>query len=283
MNILVTGGDGALGWAVQQVFDKHRLFLPSKQELDITDIGNVMDYRSKAIDMILHLAAITDHHAAEINTSLTYLVNHTGTQNMVELADELNIPIVYIGTCGMYDGKLPHYSEHIKPSPVNHYGRSKLYGENCVYNYSKGYVFRSGWGMGGGYRIDKKFVGKIFELIKSGADKIYAINDVFGSPTYFMDFAENMLKGIENKIPYGIYNIGGQRASRYDVAKEFVKFLGVNVDVIPKSYNEYHQRYPLLVQYTKCEVLDTRLAEGHGLVMRDWKEALKEYTERCFK
>ena len=129
---------------------------------------------------------------------------------------------------------------------------------------------------GGGEDIDKKFVGQIYRKIKSGDKKIYAINDVFGTPAYTVDVAKILKQVISESS--GIYHFSSGAASRYEIAVELVKNLGVDVDVVPISYEEYHKKFPLKVPYTKCEVLQNNFVENS----RDWKEAIKEYVNENF-
>ena len=285
MKILVTGARGMLGHAIRQVFTVagHDLILTGSIELNVQDIRQVLRYEKKDIDLIIHAAAETDHLSAEFNPLGCYMTNVTGTMNMVELARRLHIPIVYIGTCGIYDGSQESYKESDWPCPLNHYGWSKYYGEQIVRGYSKHYIFRCGWGMGGGPGIDKKFINKVYAHILTGVKQIDAIADVFGSPTYHPDLARTIERFVsaKNAPVFGIYNCGGERASRYEVAYEFVKALGLAGDVIvyPVSYERYHEDHPVYVPYTKCEVLDLAKINKTGLsCMRPWKEALGEYA-----
>jgi len=111
MKILVTGASGMLGSSVKKVFQDHDLILTDSFELDVRNIKQVMLYAGKEPEIILHLAAETDLLKAEFNPVDAYLTNHTGTQNMVELAKILDVPIVYIGMAGIFDGSKKYYVE----------------------------------------------------------------------------------------------------------------------------------------------------------------------------
>jgi len=278
MTIFVTGSGGMMGWGIKKVFEDEDLILTTHKDWDVTKDGIIGDP-----DIIFHLAAETDHHRAELNPEHTYYVNHTGTMNMVEQARDLNIPIVYISTCGMYSGHKRSYTEADQPDPLNHYGRSKYYGELAVQSWKKHFIVRSGWGMGGGPRIDKKFINLIFSQIITG-NNVWAINNVFGSPTYTPDFAKT-LKTIIYRGEYGTFNVAPpDHASRYEVAKELVRLVNDNVIVHSVTYDEYHAKFPLKVPYTKNEVLDTGKIQCLGLsAMRPWKEALREYVKECYE
>src|SRR3989344_8350763 len=114
MRILVTGSYGMLGTTVAKVFKNHDLIATGNTDLDVCNIKQVMAYANKKLDLILHLAAETDLAKAEFNPVDAYMINHTGTQNMVEFAKILDIPIVYIGTAMIFDGKKKSYPEEDK-------------------------------------------------------------------------------------------------------------------------------------------------------------------------
>lgn len=280
MRILVTGSDGMMGWGIKKVFVNDDLILTNKTTLDVTNIENVMAYVDYKPEIVFHLAAETNHERAQQNIEHTYMVNHTGTANIERLTSTLKIPLLYIGTCGMFDGRKEVYFEKDKPQPLNHYSRSKYYGEMQIRkNMFRYYIVRSGWAMGGGPDIDKKFINKIYQQIKSGQKEIFAISDVYGSPTYTLDFAKKLSFLVRNN-DYGIFHVANSGvASRYDVAKAFVEYLGVDVKVIPLTYDQYYSTRPLKVPYTKREIVGSRAVYN----MRKWQEALKEYTEECFK
>lgn len=272
-----------LGTSVKTVFQNHDLLLTGSTELDVRNISQIMSYIGKKLDLILHLAAETNLSKAEFSPIDAYATNHTGTQNMLELAKRLEIRIVYIGTAMIFDGKKKSYSEEDKANPTNHYGRSKYYGELAIKSYEKHYIIRSGWAFGGGPEIDKKFINKVFRQIQMGAKKLYGITDIYGNPTYTMDFAKTLKNIVEAKIPYGTYNSPGKgTTSRYDVLKTFVDYLGLSnkLELIPVTLDKYVSLFPSGFPYIKNEVLFIDKIEKTGLsAMRDWKEALFDYAK----
>ena len=288
MKILITGANGMLGRSVQQVFSlKHELIATDSIELDIRNIKRVMAFASQKPNLILHLAAETDHFKAEFDPSDCYFTNHTGTMNMVELARLLDIPIVYISTGGIFDGSKESYTEEDKPTPLNHYGRSKYYGELAVQSYEKHYIIRNGWAMGGGLNIDKKFINKVFKQIQAGKTTVYGITDVFGNPTHTLDFAKTVHTIIDEEEPYGIYNVAGKgKASRFEVLEAFVDALGLRnkVYIVPVTDKSFRELFPGQVAYTKSEVLSIDKIERNGLSdLRDWRESLIDYAQEFKK
>ena len=272
--ILVTGSEGMMGWGFKKEFTN--LKLTNKNTLDVTRKSSFVT--DKSIGMIFHLAAETDHHRAEKNPSTTFNINVNGTENVIEYAERMKIPLIHVSTVGMFDGKKKSYTEEDAPYPLNQYAYTKAVAEDVVRKYSKHWIVRAGWGMGGGPDTDKKFINKIYQQIKSGTKQIYAINDVYGSPTYTLDFARAIQEII--KQPYGTYNVAPpDSCSRYQLAREFIRLLGAKVTLKSVSKKKYHYMFPQDVEYQSREVADTTKIQNLGIKMRPWEEALKDYVE----
>jgi len=292
--ILITGCGGMLGHAVYELFSKEFDVLATDIDLnepwlsymDVRDYNSVKetveDFRP---DIIFHLAALTDLEFQEKNPEEAYRTNALGTENIVLLAKEHNITLLYISTAGIVDGKKDVYDDFDAPNPISAYGKSKFYGENFVKDHLERYfVLRAGWMMGGG-RKDKKFVQKVIKQIKEGKTELNVVENVYGTPSYTHDFAKNMREIIKTKY-YGIYNsvCGGGRVSRYDVALELIRLLGLEGKVkVNKVYSDFFAS-DFFAPRPRSEALVNKKLEMRGLnKMRDWKTCLAEYVERDFK
>jgi dTDP-4-dehydrorhamnose reductase len=273
--ILVTGCNGMLG----NYINWEHTFKTDIYDLDVSNEKDVARYNKFDASCIVHLAAETDLEMCEKDAVHAYKVNVIGTVNMTRLADRLEVPIVYISTAGVFSGdKIAPYIETDEPDPINIYGLTKWYGELVVGVYPKHHILRAGWMMGGVLK-DKKFVGKIMNKIRSGVKEIYAINDVWGSPTYAKDLARVIKSAVNHEFPYGTYHsCGSGRATRYDVACEVVKQMGAKVKVIPittKGYGTKDSKHS--TTRSANEMMSIKKLESTGLGMRSWKVALKEY------
>lgn len=274
-----------VGSAIKEVFKEQELILTDKHDLDVRKYEDVMVYADKRPEIIIHLAAETDLERCEQNPDQAYMTNHTGTLNMMLLARRLEIPIIYISTAGVFNGEKATYNEYDIPAPINHYGRSKWFGEIALSGYKKVWIFRAGWMMGGGELCDKKFVNKVYAQITNGKKLLYGIKDVFGSPTYACDLAKTIKRVVEEEAEYGLYNCAGVgRASRYDVAKAIVKYLGKEDDIIvtPVQNGFFHKDF--FCPRARSEVLENTKLNAMGLsCMRSWTDSLQEYIEKDFK
>lgn len=286
--IYIAGCGGMLGDAFHKVFG-------ADYELKCTDIDvnepwlSYLDFRDYELyrkdiiefkpNYLFHLGAYTDLEHCELHSADTYTTNTLSVDNAAYIANELNIPLLYISTAGIFDGSKDVYDDWDQPNPLGHYARSKYAGEVFVKeNVQRHLICRAGWMMGGGPRKDKKFIQKIMKQIKEGKTELFVVNDKFGTPTYTYDFAQNV-KLLLQKEYWGLYNmVCGGVTSRLEVVQELVSILGmqetVRITEVPSDYfkSEYFAERP------PSERLVNQKLNLRGLnVMRHWKVGLREY------
>ena len=286
--IYVAGCGGMLGEAFYSVFKE-------SYNLKCTDINvnddwlSFLDFRDFDLykkdveefkpDYLFHLGAFTDLEYCEENVDDTYMTNTISVENAVYIANNLNIPLLYISTAGIFDGKQDTYDDWDLPNPLGHYARSKYAGEVFVEkNIQKHLICRAGWMMGAGPKKDKKFVQKIMQQIKDGKKELFIVDDKLGTPTYTHDFAQNVKLLIEKEY-WGLYNmVCGGITGRFEVAEELIKILKLedDVKVIPVDSSYWKKEY--YAERPPSERLIDKKLELRGVnVMRDWKICLEEY------
>ena len=132
--------------------------------------------------------------------------NVTSLETAVHLSNDLDIPLLFISTAGIFDGEKDEYDDWDAPGPLGVYARTKVLAEDYITkNANKYFVMRAGWMMGGGPEKDKKFVGKIIKQLKSENKELFIVNDKDGTPTYTHDFAA-VAKDLLKTNRYGVYN-----------------------------------------------------------------------------
>lgn len=292
--IYLAGSGGMLGEAFYRVFkDEFELKCTDKDVntdwLSFLDFRDLDKYRAdvKAFkpDYLFHIGAYTDLEFCELNIDDTYATNTLAVENAVYIANELNIPLLYISTAGIFGGEKESYDDWDTPNPLGHYARSKYMGERYVVEHANRYIIcRAGWMMGGGPSKDKKFINKLVKQLVSGKRELFIVDDRDGTPTYTVDFARNV-KVLFEKEYWGLYNLvcKGQ-TSRMEVAEELVKVLGladkVKLNSVSSDYfkDTYHAPRPA------CERLVNKKLDIRGInVMRDWRVALQDYIDTYFK
>jgi dTDP-4-dehydrorhamnose reductase len=292
--IYIAGCGGMLGLAVYELFSQAGVVKatdidvnePWLEYADVRDYGGIAkSIRQFMPDLVINLAANTDMEKCEREQENAWLTNALGAENTALIAEELGVPYIYISTAGIFGGDKEFYHDYDEPNPLSMYAKSKYAGElftrQCV---RKHYVVRAGWMMGGGPRKDKKFINKIYRQIAAGATELNVVDDKLGTPTYTHDFAHGLLRLAENDL-YGVYNqVCGGSCSRFDVAVEFVRLLGLaeKVKINKVSSDFFQQEY--FAPRPHSEKLITMKLDARGLnVMRDWKTCLQEYAKEFEK
>jgi dTDP-4-dehydrorhamnose reductase len=203
----------------------------------------------------------------------------------VHIANALGIPILYISTAGIFDGKKELYDDWDVPNPLGHYARSKYAGEVFVKEHASKYLIcRAGWMMGGGPRKDKKFIQKLMSQIKEGKKDLFVVNDKFGTPTYTHDFARNM-RLLIGQPHWGLYNmVCSGLTSRLEVASELVSILGLQNELkIHEVTSEHFKKEYFAVRPPSERLVNRRLDLRKLNIMGDWKIALRQYLARDYR
>ena len=292
--IYIAGCGGMLGDAFYKVFQ-------GEYQLRCTDIDinsswlSYLDFRDYAAyrddvfkykpDYLFHLGAFTDLEFCENNVDETYITNTLAVENACYIANELNIPLLYISTAGIYDGEKDLYDDWDRPNPLGHYARSKYAGELVVQSAVRRHLIcRAGWMMGGGPLKDKKFINKIMQQLLKGQKELQIVNDKLGTPTYTFDFASNV-KLLLQKEYWGLYNmVCDGVTSRLEVVHELLQILDLKqlINVMEVSSNHFKDVY--FAERPKSERLISLKLKLRGVnIMRHWKIGLKEYIDKEYK
>ena len=292
--IYIAGCGGMLGEAFYRQFREHYKLRCTDKDvnedwLSYLDFNDFQAYRKDVQDFkpdyLFHLGAYTDLEFCELHPDETYVTNTIGVENAVYISNELDIPILYISSAGIYDGKKESYDDWDLPSPLGHYARSKYQGEVFVKENARRYIIsRAGWMMGSGPKKDKKFIQKIMRQIKEGKKEIYIVNDKLGTPTYTHDFAKNVKLLLENEF-WGLYNmVCDGLTSRLEVAQELLSLLNLEGKVrIVEVPSDYFKK-DFFAPRPDSERLINKKLDLRGLNrMRDWRIALKEYLEDYYR
>ena len=291
--IYMAGCGGMLGEAFYKQFKKdYKLKCTDKDVnedwLSFLDFRDHKNYRKDVMnfkpDYLFHLGAYTDLEYCEKNAEDTYHTNTISVENAVYIANELDIPLLYISTAGIFDGKKELYDDWDLPNPLGIYARSKYMGERFVAeNARKFLICRAGWMMGAGPKKDKKFIQKLMRQLKEGKKELFIVDDKDGTPTFTHDFAKNV-KALVEKEYWGLYNMvcGGQ-TSRLEVAEELLKILNLTKKVKITKVKSDHFKEIYFAERPPNERLINRKLELRNMnFMQDWRQALKQYIDEYY-
>ncbi len=213
--ILLTGGSGRLGRFLIKNFKKENctLIAPSSQELNILDKNIDKKLEIYKPDVILHAAAYTNVKKAETDYLSAIQTNVVGTINLLNYAVASNIDFIYISTDAVFDGKKGSYKTSDSINPINKYAKTKTAAELICRTYLKTTVIRTAF-------FEYEFP---YEA---------AFYDQFTSKDYLDIIGPKILNILYNH-KYGIYHIGSNRKSLYEIASSRKK------DVIKKSKKDF--------------------------------------------
>ncbi len=288
--IYIAGCGGMLGEAVYGRFSS--IARVKATDIDLNEAwlsyADVRDYPQvlNSIEdfnphVVMNLAAITDLELCEKDPEKAWMTNALGAENLGLIANKLDIPYVYMSSAGVFGGEKEIYHDFDDPNPLGCYAKSKYYGEVFIRQHvRKHYVLRAGWMMGGGYKKDKKFINKIYKQLLEGKRRLHVVDDKFGAPTYTIDFAHGIHALLESGL-YGLYNqVCGDSCSRYDVALEFIRLLGLEDEIeVQRVSSDFFKSEYFAPRPTHERLVNMKLTARGMNVMRDWRECLKEYSE----
>ncbi|MGY6213103.1 dTDP-4-dehydrorhamnose reductase [Cytobacillus firmus] len=278
MKILVTGYTGQLGYDV--VHQGLQLGLNmvgvGSKDLNITNKEAVSQYVKKVKpDAIMHCAAFTAVDQAEDNKDICHHVNVDGTKNLAEAAKANNAKFMYISTDYVFNGEgQTPFKETDETSPIGHYGRTKLEGEEVVKQLlDKWFIIRISWVFG----INGNNFVKTMLRLGETRDELNVVGDQFGSPTYTLDLAKLLIEMIKTD-KYGVYHASNEGyCSWADFAQEIFRQSNIKVKVNSISTEEYPTRAarPKNSRMSKQKLMDN----GFNPLPR-WQDAVERYLKQ---
>jgi len=254
MRALVTGGAGFIGghlveklverdWDVI-VFDNFERAsletlrtLPLEAELrriDIRDLEAMKRYAGD-VDVIFHLAALTDVVESEVKKDEYWNVNVMGTENVLKIAKDVDAKLIFTSSAAVY-GELNNVArEDLKPNPISFYGITKLECEKLCMRYYEEY---------GADIVVLRLFNVFGERARGGVVKIFLERAKEGKPLiiygdgeavrdfiYVGDVVDALIKAaLSEKASGRILNIGSGKPTKVrELAEVVAKETGVKI------------------------------------------------------
>lgn len=274
MKILVTGVKGQLGYDVVNEAEKRNITAVGVdiEEMDITNKEQVESViREGNYDAVVHCAAWTAVDKAEDMKDVCHKVNVEGTQNIADVCEALDIPMMYFSTDYVFDGQGDHaWCEYDERHPLNVYGQTKYEGELAVETLKKHFIVRIAWvfGVNG-----QNFIKTMLRLGRErGA--VSVVNDQIGSPTYTYDLARLVVDMIQTD-QYGTYHATNEGlCTWYDFACEIFKQAGMDIAVTPVDSDTF----PAKAKRPNNSRMNKTELDKHGFDrLPTWQDALSRY------
>ncbi|HLM58940.1 MAG TPA: dTDP-4-dehydrorhamnose reductase [Pyrinomonadaceae bacterium] len=278
MKVLITGAGGMLGRAAvehcRRLGDEVTAY--DRAGLDITDFAAVREaFARERPAAVVNCAAWTDVDGCELDPQGAFLVNSQGVEMLAAAARGVSAALVTVSTDYVFDGRREgFYTQRDDPHPLSAYGAAKLEGERRAQSAAaRTSVVRTGWVFGRG---GANFLATVVERARRG-ERLKAIHDAYGTPTYAPDLAARLRELAELDLP-GIYHVvnSGDGASFEGFARAALESAGLGGYEMERVSVEDLKRPAPRPRNSRLRCL---LSEAVGLApLRDWREALAEFA-----
>ena len=278
MKVMVTGASGLVGRAVVShcTSQGERVTALDHRGLDIADeskVNAVVD--SERPDVVMNCGAWTDVDGCELDPERAQNVNARGPELLALGCRRVGALLITISTDYVFDGeKDGFYTQRDQPNPQSVYAVSKLDGERrAQLAWARTIVVRSGYifGVGG-----KNFLSSVVERARRG-ERLRAINDMFGTPTYAPDLARQLRRLAQVDLP-GIYHVvnAGAGATFESFARSALAIANLDPCLLESvSLSTLKRRAPR----PRNSRLRCLLSEAIGLdPLPYWQDALRDFA-----
>ena len=250
MKVLVTGGKGALGQDVAEVFAAHghEVRALDRESLDITDAGAVMAFVNEhQPELIINCAAynlVDKVEEAELYP-LAYAINATGPHNLALAASSVGATLVHLSTDYVFAGDRPDgYAEDSQRAPVSKYGETKAQGEKFVEDVGgKYFIVRTSklFGRPATSEAAKESFVSLMLRLAASKPELAIVDEEVGCPTYTLDLARGILELTTGNYAFGHYHLvnSGPGVTWYGFADEFFKLKGITTPRRPVSSKDF--------------------------------------------
>ena len=231
MRALVTGAAGLVGGAVAEHCARSgdQIVGLDHTALDITDTHGVNAALDRERpDVLINCAAWTDVDGCETNPDRAQAVNARGPELLALACRRVGALLITISTDYVFDGeKDGFYTQRDQPNPQSVYAVSKLAGEQRAQRaWARTIVVRTGYIFGS---RGTNFLSTVVERARRG-ERLRAINDSYGTPTYAPDLAGRLRVLAQRDLP-GTYHVvnAGDGASFDDFARVALEAAGLDI------------------------------------------------------
>ena len=247
--ILITGANGLLGQKLVLLFSKSenttviatgkgpvRIDFPNVSYLDV-DLANrgevFVAFMKAAPTHIIHAAAITQVDLCEQDNEMCWRNNVIASENLIEVAEELDANFQYISTDFVFDGTAGPYKETDQPNPINFYGKSKHVVEQLLINSQLNYaIVRTVLVYGVGQNLSRSNLVLWVKNKLENHEPIRVVNDQWRSPTFVDDLATGCKLILEKKAS-GIFHIAGKEyLTPYAIALKTAEIFSLDSNLI---------------------------------------------------
>ena len=287
MKILVMGANGRLGKALVRRYSQQGLDVQAvgRAELDLEKPDRVADTLSRYdFEVLINAAGNTDVDQCELNPANARLINAASPAAAARHCAQRGARFVHVSTDYVFSGDQPPARRETDPTgPINHYGRSKLEGEQAVLAALPGaLVTRVSWLFG----IEKpSFPDWIIKQALAKED-VGAVDDKWSNPTFADDITEWLLALLQHQAGGVVHlcNQGGCSWLEYgQTTLDIAAGLGLPLKTRVVRGHTMQGFAPFKAARPPFTTMDTGLfTRLTGATPRPWQAALEDYVRRLY-
>lgn len=226
-------------------------------------------------DAVINCAAWTDVDGCESDHERARQVNALGPENLARASRQAEAVLITISTDYVFDGRKDgFYTQRDKPIPISVYGNFKLEGEQRAQaEHARTIVVRTGYIFGPG---GKNYLSNVVSRAERG-EKLKAISDYWGTPTYGRDLALRLRELAQLDLP-GVYHVvnSGEGASFETFSLEALRLAGLSTDGLEIVNGDSLGRPAPRPRNSRLKCL---LSEAIGLTpLPPWQESLAHFV-----
>jgi len=249
MKVLIFGGSGRLGFAINKYCEKksiQSIKVGNKNKGDIKINFGINNIEKLILNqkptIIINCIALTDVDKCNYDVQKAYTANVQTIGDITRSIKKTNIncKLVHVSTDQVYNS-LEKKEENFEPNINlnNIYSITKYMGELEARKYKKSLVIRTNF-FGNSYLKNKPTYSDYIKKKLQRKKKIHVANNIYFNPIHLDFLIENIFYLLTNNY-YGIFNIGSKDCiSKYSFAKKIAKKYKLNENYIVKYQSKFH-------------------------------------------
>jgi dTDP-4-dehydrorhamnose reductase len=225
-------------------------------------------------DAVINCAAMSIVDTCEAQPELASLMNSEFPGRLAEETARRDIRLVHISTDSIFDGQQNNYTEEDHPSPVNHYGITKLAGERTVRSANPDALVARvnfyGWSLRG-----QRSLAEWFFYNLSAGRPINGFTDVYFCPLQVNDLVDVLVQAIKQQLS-GLYHVvSGECLSKYEFGCRIARQFGLDEALIhPVSWLDGGLR---AARAAKLQLCNQKLTDALGVPLPDQAHGLQRF------
>jgi len=250
MHLLVTGGCGYVGSCLTKrlLNDGHKVtvvdilwfgnYLGRHKNLDIiqNDIRDVENISMKGVDVVIHLAAISNDPTSDLDPKLTWEVNVLATMHLIEKAVASGVREFIFASSGSVYGVKDEddVTEDLSLVPISDYNKTKMLAERVLLSYKDKIIINiirpaTVCGYSPRMRLDLSVNMLTMQALVNGRITVFGGSQIRPN-IHIRDMVELYLHFLSSsELEGGIFNAGFENLSIMSIAKKVAEHVPAEI------------------------------------------------------